>query len=47
MKYTRPELEIIELDVLDVIQTSNGGEGGNTGEKEPTPGGNGTPIVRG
>ncbi len=23
MKYTRPEVEIMELDMIDVIQTSN------------------------
>ncbi len=44
MKYTRPEVEIMELDVLDVIQTS-----GTYPEEEkpvdPTPGGNGGPMV--
>ncbi len=43
MKYTKPELEIMELDVVDVIQTSNGGEGGNSGD-DINIGGNGTPV---
>ncbi len=42
MKYTKPELEIMELDIVDVIQTSNG-EGGNTGD-DIVVGGNGTPV---
>ncbi len=49
MKYAKPEVEIMELDLVDVIQTSNGGEGGNTGGdlEDPSIGGNGTPIIRG
>lgn len=27
MKYTTPEVELIELDIIDVIQASVGGEG--------------------
>ena len=27
MKYNKPEIEILELDLVDVIQTSLGGEG--------------------
>lgn len=26
MKYNKPEIEILELDVIDVIQTSAGGD---------------------
>ena len=37
MKYTRPEVEIMELDKIDVIQTS-GEQGGIV------PGENGTPV---
>lgn len=29
MKYEVPELKVIEFDVADVIQTSDGGAGGN------------------
>lgn len=36
MKYTKPEVEITELEMVDVIQTSSG---------EPDPGDNGTPIT--
>ena len=42
MKYTKPELEIMELDIVDVIQTSNG-EGGNSGDDIHI-GENGTPV---
>lgn len=47
MKYTRPEVEIMELDSIDVIQTSEvpgeSGEGGSTGPSEKP--GTGTPII--
>ena len=26
MKYNKPEIELLELDLIDVIQTSNGGD---------------------
>ena len=42
MKYTTPEIEIIELDMIDVIATSTGGE---NGEGTPDPSNNGLPIL--
>ncbi len=35
MKYITPEIEILEINVIDVIQTS--GTGGSTGEEEQRP----------
>lgn len=40
MKYTKPEMEIMEIEVIDVIQTSPGGT-----EEGIKPGDNGTPGV--
>lgn len=45
MKYIAPEIEILELTEIDVIQTSVGGETPGEGENEggnkvPTPGQN-------
>ena len=48
MKYTKPDVEIMELDSIDVIQTSGvpgeGGEGGSIGGPTEKPG-TGTPII--
>ena len=38
MNYKTPEIEILELDVMDVIQTSSG-QGGNTEDDGFLPGG--------
>lgn len=38
MNYITPEVEILELDVMDVIQTSSG-PGGNTEDDDFIPGG--------
>ena len=46
MKYSKPEIEIIEINAIDVIATSGGGSNeGNEETTNPTPGGSGTPIV--
>ena len=34
MNYMKPEIEIIEFEAVDVIQTSAGGNGEGTGEGE-------------
>lgn len=43
MKYIKPEIEIIELNTVDVIQTS-GGEGDIPGNNGPSLGENETPY---
>ena len=43
MKYMAPEIEVLELDVIDVIQTSTVTDPENSKEP-PTPGDNDLPV---
>lgn len=38
MKYVKPEVEVLEFDLEDVIRTSLSGEGSNPGNPDELPG---------